>query len=239
MIVGRGKSIFGDDDARRPARRPGQRLERVSPGRSGAEVHRCQITGQHAVVFRIPGHRVCVHAPLRPDRLAARGIAHHAVDHLGEFIRGMRGSKRALQRVAVHAVHQGGFLLVRAGHAHQPFRAGKLLCEILGFAKFQVDGRSLMRGNVRLRGTIEVVSNRADRQRVMARLHAIGREAEMPLLVAVHAHRDRGTILPGAHHHAFHRPLFHRGNRSNQTFRSFLRADRHVHRNENGKDARQ
>ena len=203
--------VFGDDHAGRPSGRARQGLERIGPGLLAAEIDRGEVIGQRLDAFEIAeiAPRVADEA-LRMLRRAAGIVAGHAVEHLHEPLGVVGGIHDAIEIVATDAVEQRFLLPVRARHAGQPFGVAELPGKIPGRAQLDVRRRGLAGRNVGGLRAVEVVADRAGRQRVAPWLEARCREAELPLAVAHHGRGDGRAGPLGADQHALHR-AFRRG----------------------------
>src|SRR5438034_1778952 len=116
--------IFGDDDARRFALGPRQRLERILPRRAGAQIDagepfrgRLHIRSpKHAFASRVADESLGL------QRRAAGVITRHSLEYLNKLVRVVSGLYTAGQRVTAVAAEQKFLSVVRAGHAREPFR---------------------------------------------------------------------------------------------------------------------
>ncbi len=143
--------------------------------------------------------------------------------------------------MADNTIQQGGLHIVRARHAHEPFRICQLCRDILHPMKLEIGGHRLMRCNLDRFGIIQFVSDRTDFQRVVPWLQPFLRECVMTLRIADHGDRDNGIITLGTDQYALH-GTFRRGGylaseRCRRIFRRFL-AERYCCVNQNGEETR-
>src|ERR1043165_3660429 len=103
-------------------------------------------------------------------RRRARRIARHAQEHLLELGRAVRRGQHALQRVTADAHREEGLLLVLARKADQPFAARQLTGEFLAVAELESGGRGGPGRDLDALRSVELVADRADRERVAAGL---------------------------------------------------------------------
>src|SRR6266550_3292211 len=82
----------------------------------------------------------------------------------------------SFERMAAEATQHRVLLLVGAGKARQPFAVRELGGEIFGLAQFEVELRALLRDDVYVGRAIQVIADRADPQRILARLQLGCRE---------------------------------------------------------------
>src|ERR1700687_4834618 len=150
--------VLGDNRVRRLASRARQRLEWILPFRKRTEIDGGEVLSLLAVLFRCSGP-IRIDAALRLDRLAPLGVAHHAIDDLGEFIGVMSGPHDAFERVATNAVEQRGFLVIRTRNTGYPLCIGKLRDNILRLAKLEVGCRRLLSSEVRCPWPVKIVTD--------------------------------------------------------------------------------
>ena len=127
---------------------------------------------------------------LRMGRGRARRIARHAQEHLLELGRAVRRRQHPLQGVAADAHGEECLLPGLARQAVEPFAARQLRDEILDRAELEIGGGGRAGRDVGALRAVELVADRADRDRVAARLEPIGREAVAALLVGNDGDRD-------------------------------------------------
>src|SRR5207244_3855435 len=108
------------------------------------------------------------------------------------------------QRVAADAIEQPRLLLFGARDAHHPFGVGELAGEIPRLLQLYVGRRRVLIRHPRGGRRGDVVADRADAERVFARLQAIPRETVAALLVRGHADLDDGSGAARGDDDAFH-----------------------------------
>ena len=195
--------VLGDDGAGVAAPRTRQRLELVRPVVARAQIDGRQIVGHLAVLLGL-ALAVRIQHALRLDRLAHGAIAHHADDHVRPLVGIMGRAHDALQRVTALAIEQRRLLVVGAGDAHHPLGVGELAGEILGLLELDVGRGGLLGLHLRLGRGADVVADRADAQRIFARVEAVLRKHVAALRVGGHADLDDRAGPFGGDDDAFH-----------------------------------
>ena len=204
-----GQLVLGDHHARPLAAHARQRLQRVRRRRRPA-VDRGEERGVALDIRAEVAHRVARHEPhLRPLGVAVVGIARHALHHLHEAGRVVRGLGDALERVAADAAIEEFLLLVRAREAREPLGVGELRAEVRGLAELELHASAVAVAVAELdaRRRFELVATSADAERIAPGLEPVGGKCEVADGVRHDANGDRSAVLARAHHHAFERAV--------------------------------
>ena len=214
--------VFGVDHVRRIAFRTGQRLERISPLGSAAQVESAQVLGltPPCLPLTLGGHRSAADAgrrrALRHQRKRQRRIAGHPLDDRDEFVGVVTRPRHELQRMAVRAAADRRLLIVGAGKARKPLGVGQLRREVARPAQLQIGHRGPLRHDRRRRIALEVVPDRSDAQRVLTRLEPCLRKSIASLAIGDDRDRHGAAGSFGADHHPFHRTFFRRRDHTGQ-----------------------
>ena len=211
--------VFRDDDVGGFAVRARLELEGVfgrvriaerDAGEIGRGIHGLGGTDRRALAARAGKQR------LRTGRRGARRIGAHPLEDVQVFFGGMGRGQHPLQRVAARAVDQELLLLVGARNAVEPFRVRQRADDVPRLAELDVGLGGLAGRDGRFLGSGEDVARGADRDVVLAGRQAVGREAEIALVVAGHRNGDGRAFLLGADQNAFHVAFLGRGHHAGQ-----------------------
>ena len=195
--------VLSDDGACVLALRARQRLQFVLPMVDRAQIDGREIVGDLAVLLRRARAGPIQHG-LRLDGLAHRAIAHHPADDPCPLVGIVRRAHDSFQRVTAGAIEQRRLLLFRAGDAHHPLGVGELAGEIFGLLELDGGRGGLLRLHGRLDRRVDVVADRADADRVFARLQSVFGEGVAALRVGGHADLHGRAGLLGGDDDTFH-----------------------------------
>src|ERR1041385_7665661 len=176
-----------------PRRRPFRAVEgfkRIFPLLRGAEIDGGEIVGRGAIDFdtilAALFHQAFGGTELRMDRQALLNIALHPWQDVGEEApRVISRPYDSFEGVTADAVQQLILLPVAAGDACEPFAVRQLRRKVDRFAEPDIPGCGFLLGRFGsldldraffLPGRIELIANRANRDRVLTRSEPIGRE---------------------------------------------------------------
>ena len=208
---GARKVVLRDDDLSVLPLGSRERLERIRPGRGGAQIDRAEELREP--LLRLPQclsagrHQPAGRSFLHVQRKTRIRIRRHPLQHGHEFSRIVSGFDDAFERVADDAREQAGLLIVGTGHAHQPLRVRELGGQILRVAQGQIAGDGLARRNLDDSGIVHFVSDGADAERILTGGQSVPRKAVLAPGIAQDADAHGGSRLLRADDHALHEPF--------------------------------
>ena len=212
--------VFGDDHAGGAALRPRQRLEVVflglRIGQADVDQELRRRLRDLGIDARPLAARAAADQQLRLRRRRARIVAAHPVEHLDPFVDVVLRREQPLQGVAAGAAGEELLLAVGAGEARHPFGVGELQVDVARAIELEVGGGVAAGRDLDRLRALEDVADGADRDRVLAGLHAVGREAVAALFVGHHRGGDGRAFALGIDQDAFHRGFLGRGDLSAQ-----------------------
>ena len=209
-----GQVVLGINHFGRFTARPRQRLQRVAPFRSGAQVEPREVVGLAApgrllLLWRLragadPRRREL----LNFQRKRELWICRHPPDDREHLVGAVPGPGDPFKRVAVRTRAKDGLFLVAAGRARNPLRVRQLRSKVACPAQPQVRRGGRVRRDLHAVRALELEAGGSYAQRIAARLQPPRRKPVFAASIGHDRRRDGRARSSGADQHAFHRAFF-------------------------------
>ena len=205
--------VLGVNHAGGLARGPSQRLERIAPFGTRAQVDLRQVfrLTPPASLSLLGRHGSSADSRRRQflnlQRERQLRVGGHPLDHRDKLAGIVPRPHDSFQRMTMRARPQRRLFCGSSGHALNPFRVRQLRRQILCFPHGEIDLCGLVPGHIRRGGTVEVITRRADAKRILAGFKPGARKSILPLLIGDDGDGDRGAGRLRADQHAFQRPV--------------------------------